>query len=192
MGTCCRRINLSCCSLSDSSLSGLPYDSVLVKSTLRPVERGIDWGNEKSDPLLIKQRERRTGGEKEKRREIEFQTDGGVSRLRPETVESLFYMFTRTRDVGYLHCGRRLFDAMVTYAKAPNGYSKTRGISTSYPIKTGKWESWVLAETFKYFYFLFSDPDSDTVNIAGKEVVVKNITQDFIFTTEAHLVPRWK
>ena len=39
-------------------------------------------------------------------------------------------------------------------------------------------DSFVLAETFKYLYLLFSEESEHTINI-----------HDFIFTTEAHLLP---
>ena len=39
-------------------------------------------------------------------------------------------------------------------------------------------DSFVLAETFKYLYLLFSEDSEHAINI-----------HDFIFTTEAHLLP---
>jgi len=39
-------------------------------------------------------------------------------------------------------------------------------------------DSFVLAETFKYLYLLFSEESEHIINI-----------HDFIFTTEAHLLP---
>ena len=39
-------------------------------------------------------------------------------------------------------------------------------------------DSYVLAETFKYLYLLFSEPEDLVVDI-----------DDYIFTTEAHLLP---
>ena len=39
-------------------------------------------------------------------------------------------------------------------------------------------DSYVLAETFKYLYLLFTDPDDLAVDI-----------DNYIFTTEAHLLP---
>ena len=39
-------------------------------------------------------------------------------------------------------------------------------------------DSYVLAETFKYLYLLFTDPENLTIDI-----------DNYIFTTEAHLLP---
>ena len=39
-------------------------------------------------------------------------------------------------------------------------------------------DSFVLAETFKYLYLLFSEPSDRVIDV-----------DDFVFTTEAHLLP---
>ena len=39
-------------------------------------------------------------------------------------------------------------------------------------------DSYMLAETFKYLFLLFSEPEDHVLNI-----------DDYIFTTEAHLLP---
>jgi len=193
--TAAEELTWSCCALSDSTASGLPFDNVDIVGSgpLRPAKEGIDYGAATAAAQAEKRRLRALG-EKEVREELSGSYDhtGGYSLLRPELVESLFYMYTRTRDVGYLYAGRRLFDSIVRYSKQPHGFSETKQLNSKYPKKTGHWESWVLAETFKYFYLLFSDPQTDTVSIAGKDIVVGKLTQNYVFTTEAHLVPKWK
>lgn len=65
---------------------------------------------------------------------------------------------------------------LIKYAKVPCGFA------TINDVRTGKHEdrmdSFVLSETIKYLYLIFSDPSDLLINI-----------DDFIFTTEAHLLP---
>lgn len=66
--------------------------------------------------------------------------------------------------------------ALQKYARVPCGYAAVND------IRTGKHEdrmdSYLLSETIKYLYLLFTDESDLLINI-----------DDFIFTTEAHLLP---
>lgn len=72
--------------------------------------------------------------------------------------------------------GKKVLKAIQKYAKVPCGYAAVND------IRTGKHEdrmdSYLLSETIKYLYLLFADPSDLIINI-----------DDFIFTTEAHLLP---
>lgn len=72
--------------------------------------------------------------------------------------------------------GKKALKALQKHAKVPCGYAAVND------VRTGKHEdrmdSYVLSETFKYLFLLFSDPADLILNI-----------EDFIFTTEAHLLP---
>jgi mannosidase alpha-like ER degradation enhancer 3 len=67
--------------------------------------------------------------------------------------------------------------------KAINKFSRTKcGFAAVKDVRTGSQEdrmdSFVLAETFKYLYLLFAEESDLIINL-----------EDFIFTTEAHLLP---
>jgi hypothetical protein len=94
--------------------------------------------------------------------------------LRPEIVESTYYLYQQTHDAKYLSMGRSLFNDFVKYDRAPHGYAALKDVITKQ--KKDRMESFALAETFKYYYLLF-DPkalDFDAVT----------------FNTEAHPLRR--
>ena len=94
--------------------------------------------------------------------------------LRPEIVESTYYLSHYTRDPKYLSMGRTLFDDFVKYCRTDAGYAALKSVITKQ--KRDDMESFVFAETFKYYYLLF-DPkalDFDAVT----------------FNTEAHPLRR--
>jgi len=94
--------------------------------------------------------------------------------LRPEIVESTYYLFHFTHDPKYLAMGRTLFDDFVKYDRAAHGYAALKSVVTKQ--QRDAMESFALAETFKYYYLLF-DPgalDFDAVT----------------FNTEAHPLRR--
>jgi mannosidase alpha-like ER degradation enhancer 2 len=95
--------------------------------------------------------------------------------LRPEIVESTYYLHHFTRDPKYRKMGEKIFDDFVKYCRVDTGYAALTDVATK--EKRDEMESFVLAETFKYFYLLFAPPDS----------------LDFdkvIFNTEAHPLKR--
>ncbi|MGH8427949.1 MAG: glycoside hydrolase family 47 protein [Gammaproteobacteria bacterium] len=77
--------------------------------------------------------------------------------LRPEIVESTFYLYHYTHDPKYLVMGRTMFDDFVKYCRTKNGYAALDNVITK--KKSDDMESFVFAETFKYYYLLF-DPDA--------------------------------
>jgi mannosidase alpha-like ER degradation enhancer 2 len=95
--------------------------------------------------------------------------------LRPEIVESTYYLYHFTRDPQYRKMGEKIFDDFVKYCRVDAGYAALKDVVTK--EKRDEMESFVLAETFKYFYLLFAPPD----------------TVDFdkvVFNTEAHPLRR--
>jgi hypothetical protein len=76
--------------------------------------------------------------------------------LRPEIVESTYYLYHITGDTRYRVMGRTMFENFVKYCRVPNGYAALSNVITK--EKKDAMESFVFAETFKYFYLLFSAP----------------------------------
>lgn len=101
--------------------------------------------------------------------------------LRPETVESLFYLYQFTKDKKYQTWGWEIFQNFNKYTRVDTGgYTSINNVrDPKSPSPRDKMESFFLAETLKYFYLLFSD-NSDLINL-----------DTYIFNTEAHPLPIW-
>ncbi|MEZ5462092.1 MAG: GH92 family glycosyl hydrolase [Dokdonella sp.] len=86
--------------------------------------------------------------------------------LRPEIVESTYALSHFSGDPKYLAMGRTLFRDFVRYCRNDVGYAALQSVITKQ--KKDRMESYVLAETFKYFYLLFEpgalDFDAITLN----------------------------
>jgi mannosyl-oligosaccharide alpha-1,2-mannosidase len=116
---------------------------------------------------------------------------------RPETVESLFYMYRITGDEIYRQWGWDMFKAFVRHTAVIETVSSTipgLGDPPHERIKSftsvgnvehipsenrDRMESFWLSETLKYFYLLFSDRDFISL-------------EEHVFNTEAHPMPRFK
>ncbi|XP_037706815.1 endoplasmic reticulum mannosyl-oligosaccharide 1,2-alpha-mannosidase isoform X2 [Choloepus didactylus] len=101
--------------------------------------------------------------------------------LRPETVESLFYLHRLTGDPKYQDWGWEILQSFNTHARIPSGgYSSINNVQDpDRPEPRDKMESFFLGETLKYLYLLFSD-DADFLSLDA-----------FVFNTEAHPLPIW-
>lgn len=91
--------------------------------------------------------------------------------LRPEIVESTYYLFRYTGDEKYVEMGAIFFDDFVKHCKTDAGYASLKSVVTK--EKADTMHSFLLAETFKYFYLLFA-PE--------KALDFKRV----VFNTEAH------
>jgi mannosidase alpha-like ER degradation enhancer 2 len=74
--------------------------------------------------------------------------------LRPEIVESTWYLYRLTGDPKYRAMGRALFEDFVRHCRTEAGYAAIADVTTMQ--QADDMESFVLAETFKYFYLLFA------------------------------------
>jgi mannosidase alpha-like ER degradation enhancer 2 len=82
----------------------------------------------------------------------------GSYRLRPEIVESTYYLYHYTGDPEYRRMGEKMFDDFVKYCRTDSGYAALADVTTKQQLD--EMESFVLAETFKYFYLLFAPPET--------------------------------
>lgn len=124
-------------------------------------EEGLDGGNKTSkylSDIIIKHADRH-------------------NLLRPETVESLLFLYRITEDPKYREWGWQIFEAFENYTKVDTGgYSSLDDVTHIPPQRRDKMETFFLGETLKYLYLLFSD--SDVIPL-----------DKFIFNTEAHPLP---
>lgn len=86
--------------------------------------------------------------------------------LRPEIVESTYYLHHYTHDAKYLAMGRTMFRDFVRWCRTDAGYAALSDVVSK--TKKDRMESYVFAETFKYYYLLFApeaiDFDAVTFN----------------------------
>ena len=98
--------------------------------------------------------------------------------LRPEIVESTYYLSRYSDDDWkYLVMGEKLWRDFVKHCRTEDGYAALKSVVTK--EKSDSMQSFLFAETFKYFYLIFAPPD----------------TLDFdkvIFNTEAHPIRKFK
>src|SRR5215213_7127805 len=98
--------------------------------------------------------------------------------LRPEIVESTYYLYQYTKDPKYLAMGKEMFEDFVKYCRTDDAYAGLKSVVTK--EKADYMHSFLFAETFKYFYLLFA-PE--------KTVDFRKV----VFNTEAHPIRKtWK
>ncbi|KAK2953739.1 putative Mannosyl-oligosaccharide 1,2-alpha-mannosidase MNS1 [Blattamonas nauphoetae] len=109
------------------------------------------------------------------------------NKLRPETVESLFYLFRMTGDEKYQDWAWEIFEAFEAKSKLPldssgraAGYTTRRDLTNPQPTAVDELPSFFYSETLKYLYLIFCDPSS-----------VMPLDQ-WVFSTEAHPFVRRK
>jgi endoplasmic reticulum Man9GlcNAc2 1,2-alpha-mannosidase len=124
--------------------------------------------------------------------------------LRPETVESLFYMWRITGDEMYRHWGWEMFQSFLEHTSVPDGagfssignvneipaphwdnmesfwpVSSLSSVSLASPLECTITDSLLQAETLKYFFLLFSPNDLLPLD-------------KVVFNTEAHAFPHFE
>ena len=77
--------------------------------------------------------------------------------LRPEIIESAYYLHHATHDDRYLMMGQTFFDAITLHCRTDAGYTTLKSVVTM--EKGDLMPSYFLTETLKYLYLLFA-PDS--------------------------------
>ncbi|KAL3445772.1 seven-hairpin glycosidase [Aspergillus insuetus] len=134
--------------------------------------------------------------------DINIHTQDRHNLQRPETVESLLYMYRITGDETYRHWGWEMFKSFIKHTAVtekitsheidetdPEADDGPRARIVSFtslsnadvipPIQRDNMESFWMAETLKYFYLLFSDRDFISL-------------EENVFNTEAHPMPRFR
>ena len=105
---------------------------------------------------------------------IDYMTMKVVSpayQLRPEIIESAYYLEFFTKDPRYVEMGSTFLLSLVRYCKADSGYAALSSVESK--AKRDRMESYFLAETLKYLYLLFAP--RDTLDL-----------DKVVFNTEAH------
>ncbi|KAF8076303.1 alpha mannosidase-like protein [Lyophyllum atratum] len=95
--------------------------------------------------------------------------------LRPEFIESTWYLYRATRDSFYLDVGERVLFDLITRAKVDCGLVGIQDLRTN--RRDDRMESFALSETLKYLYLLFDE-----------ENVLHSDDSNYVFTTEGHIL----
>ncbi|KAL4760803.1 glycoside hydrolase family 47 protein [Aspergillus foveolatus] len=169
-------------------------DSTLVtgKADKKPADKDLPLKSQALYPLADSKSDPNSW-----RRDIIIQPQDRHNLQRPETIESLFYMYRITGDETYRHWGWEMFKSFIKHTaviEKSSHYETESGDATTYrivgftslsnvnsepPMQRDNMESFWMAETLKYFYLLFSDRDFISL-------------EENVFNTEAHPMPRFK
>eukprot|EP01083_Nonionella_stella_P289881 986443_1 len=95
--------------------------------------------------------------------------------LRPETLESLFIMWSLTGNDEYREWAWNIFESIQKHCKTDVAYSGIEDVTVIPAKQDNQMQSYVMAETFKYLFLLFDD-------YAAKLLPLDK----FVFNTEAH------
>ncbi|GFN81159.1 alpha-1,2-mannosidase [Plakobranchus ocellatus] len=106
----------------------------------------------------------------------DFRVHWGQHPLRPEFVESTYFLYKATGDPYYLSVGKKVLENLEEHARVTCGFAAIKDIKRG--THEDQMDSFVLAETFKYLYLLFSEKSELLLDV-----------EDFVFTTEAHILP---
>ncbi|KAL5250938.1 hypothetical protein ACHWQZ_G016615 [Mnemiopsis leidyi] len=96
--------------------------------------------------------------------------------IRPELVESNYILYKATRDPKYVDTAVTILNAIENRCKVVCGYAALKHVASG--ELEDRMDSFVLAETFKYFYLTFAEEEDIGIPI-----------DDYVLTTEAHLIP---
>ncbi|VDM30319.1 unnamed protein product [Hydatigera taeniaeformis] len=96
--------------------------------------------------------------------------------LRPETVESYFYMWRFTHDNVYREYAWDVVQALEKHCRSEGGFSGLKDVTIATPTQDDVQQSFFLAETLKYLYLIFCDDSVLPLN-------------RWVFNTEGHPFP---
>lgn len=91
--------------------------------------------------------------------------------LRPENIESCFYLYRLTNKAEYLWMGKVMLDDILKYCKTPDAFASLKNVQTK--EQSNSMQSFFFAETLKYAFLLFAPEASFNFDNA-------------VFNTEAH------
>jgi mannosyl-oligosaccharide alpha-1,2-mannosidase len=99
--------------------------------------------------------------------------DDSSYQLRPEAIESVFIMYRLTADPSWQDKGWKMFQAVTKHTRTDIAHARLKNVMEVNPTKEDSMESFWLAETLKYFYLLYSEPELVSLD-------------EYVLNTEAH------
>lgn len=176
-----RRLTNGCVWAYSSMLTGVGpevYDLVPCNTTLTP---SCAWSDEKwmaRIPSLPSDELERMAWIRD-RGLVEGFTGYGDRKyiLRPEAVESVWYLYRTTGEREWMDKAWRMFEQVEKHTRTAIASSAIRDVTSSRGGYTDSMESFWLAETLKYFWLMFADFDVVSLD-------------DWVLNTEAHPLKR--
>ncbi|CAL8070230.1 unnamed protein product [Calicophoron daubneyi] len=106
-------------------------------------------------------------------------SDGRFNALRPETMESLYYLYRMTRNQTYREWGERIFRAFQNYSRVPSGgYAVLHDVTDVHSPHVDIMHSFWISETLKYAFLLFNETAASLFPF-----------DKWVFNTEGHPLP---
>ncbi|KAI6192394.1 Edem3 protein [Aphelenchoides bicaudatus] len=96
--------------------------------------------------------------------------------LRPEFLESTYLLYRATKDEHYLEVAQQVMNSMNEHCRTRCGFAAIKDIRNMEMLD--EMESFVMAETFKYLYMIFAEPNDLLFD-----------PDNYVLTTEAHFLP---
>jgi mannosyl-oligosaccharide alpha-1,2-mannosidase len=100
---------------------------------------------------------------------------------RPETVESLYYLWLHTKDTRYRELGWEIFAKLNQTRIASGGYASVMDVNAQALRFDDLQQSFFIAEELKYLLLLFAETADIPVDM-----------QNWVFNTEAHPLPKFE
>ncbi|KZP32890.1 glycoside hydrolase family 47 protein [Athelia psychrophila] len=95
--------------------------------------------------------------------------------LRPEFIESTWYLYRATRDPFYLDVGERILNDIIYRCKVECGLAGIQDLRTNH--RDDRMESFALSETLKYLFLLFDEANP-----------LHSDDSNYVLTTEGHIL----
>ncbi|KAL5602636.1 hypothetical protein FOBRF1_010169 [Fusarium oxysporum] len=93
--------------------------------------------------------------------------------LRPEAIESVWYMYRITGDTTWMDKGWKMFQATIAATRTEFANSAIEDVTATENNLKDEMESFWISETLKYYYLLFSEPNVISLD-------------EWVLNTEAH------
>lgn len=199
-----RELMKTCWAMHQATATGLAAEISYFTLDDKPMTMADKYPTStKTKPEILhgisKPLEAQSDGSEPWRSDIDIRRNDRHNLQRPETIESLLYMYRITGDEIYRQWGWEIFKSFIRYtavvekkqashlptstSKEPvfciKGFTSLGNADVVPPYKRDNMEGYWMAETLKYFYLLFSDRDFIAL-------------EDHVFNTEAHPFPRFK
>ena len=97
--------------------------------------------------------------------------------LRPETIESLYVMYSKTKNPLFREWGWQLWEIIKKKCKGTFGFADLSNIQNKDSPLDDRGETFFYSETMKYLYLLFAEEGPTYLD-------------SYVFNTEAHLIPK--
>lgn len=96
--------------------------------------------------------------------------------VRPEAVETTYYLWHFTKDRQYYEAGKHMFESIEKYCQMDQGYTEIKDVRTM--EKLDELQSFFFAETMKYCYLFFAPDEAFNLD----KVVLNTEAQPFFKT----------